>query len=482
MLDAGIDVFSTVNVQHLESLNDQVAELTGTRVRETVPDAVLASADEVVLDRHHAAVADRAAAGRQDLSHDRVQARSTTSSRSRTSARCERSRCARSPRRSRPSAPVEPAARREERLSTARPPGDRRAPARAGHPAPKSQRVVRRAWRSAQRLGARARRAVGDRPRADERAARAARRPAAADQRARRPRSRSSTATTSRPRDARVAQDRGTRIPIGHAHGERPRRRILQPALPCGLHEASPARGRRPHRRRSNTPPEKETAMTALLIVIVRSCSWPGGAGCVPGRPGSSPCSRDSAQVRAPGPDCRRVLFPFVGGSCSRRGPWTQRCGWARAEDRLTLLPVFLARVVADDAALWTPRSRAVRLVDRHPASRRRSSTRQAESGGPGRRASWSVAALYRHAPAPDDRQNERFDRIVIAAAPENGPGFGPDDVAWLLGHAPGEIVVLRPGAEDQLVPVAPRSRRRRAVSQRRGDAGARRRRDAVAS
>ena len=49
VLDAGIDVFSTVNVQHLESLNDNVAELTGARVREIVPDAVLAKADEIVL-------------------------------------------------------------------------------------------------------------------------------------------------------------------------------------------------------------------------------------------------------------------------------------------------------------------------------------------------------------------------------------------------------------------------------------------------
>jgi two-component system sensor histidine kinase KdpD len=49
VLAAGIDVFSTVNVQHLESLNDQVAELTGVRVRETVPDRVVAAADEVVL-------------------------------------------------------------------------------------------------------------------------------------------------------------------------------------------------------------------------------------------------------------------------------------------------------------------------------------------------------------------------------------------------------------------------------------------------
>ena len=48
-LAAGIDVFSTVNVQHLESLNDQVAELTGVRVRETFPDSVLSGADQVVL-------------------------------------------------------------------------------------------------------------------------------------------------------------------------------------------------------------------------------------------------------------------------------------------------------------------------------------------------------------------------------------------------------------------------------------------------
>jgi two-component system sensor histidine kinase KdpD len=49
VLDAGIDVFSTVNVQHLESLNDSVFELTGVRVRETVPDRELSKADEVVL-------------------------------------------------------------------------------------------------------------------------------------------------------------------------------------------------------------------------------------------------------------------------------------------------------------------------------------------------------------------------------------------------------------------------------------------------
>jgi two-component system, OmpR family, sensor histidine kinase KdpD len=49
LLDAGIDVFTTVNVQHLESLNDVVGGITGIRVSETLPDTVFDEADEVVL-------------------------------------------------------------------------------------------------------------------------------------------------------------------------------------------------------------------------------------------------------------------------------------------------------------------------------------------------------------------------------------------------------------------------------------------------
>jgi two-component system, OmpR family, sensor histidine kinase KdpD len=49
LLDAGIDVYSTLNVQHLESLNDIVAQITGVTVRETLPDAVFERADEVEL-------------------------------------------------------------------------------------------------------------------------------------------------------------------------------------------------------------------------------------------------------------------------------------------------------------------------------------------------------------------------------------------------------------------------------------------------
>jgi two-component system sensor histidine kinase KdpD len=49
ILDAGINVISTVNVQHVESLNDTVCQITGVCVRETVPDRIIDQADEVVL-------------------------------------------------------------------------------------------------------------------------------------------------------------------------------------------------------------------------------------------------------------------------------------------------------------------------------------------------------------------------------------------------------------------------------------------------
>jgi two-component system sensor histidine kinase KdpD len=49
ILDAGIDVLTTMNIQHLESLNDQVWQITGIRVRETIPDWLVHKADEIVM-------------------------------------------------------------------------------------------------------------------------------------------------------------------------------------------------------------------------------------------------------------------------------------------------------------------------------------------------------------------------------------------------------------------------------------------------
>ena len=64
MLDAGIDVISTVNIQHIESLNDVVEQITGVPQRETIPDDVLRRADQVELvDLAPQALRDRLAAG-----------------------------------------------------------------------------------------------------------------------------------------------------------------------------------------------------------------------------------------------------------------------------------------------------------------------------------------------------------------------------------------------------------------------------------
>jgi len=157
VLGAGIDVFSTVNVQHLESLNDQVAELTGIRVRETVPDAVLGSADDVVLiDITPESLIERLTAGKV-YRPERIQAALSNffkienlSALREVALRqvAEEVEAKRIPSDSAPRS-------REERLI------DNAAPQAVGErllalvtPRPASQRVVRRAWRSAQRLGA----------------------------------------------------------------------------------------------------------------------------------------------------------------------------------------------------------------------------------------------------------------------------------------------------------------------------------------
>jgi two-component system sensor histidine kinase KdpD len=157
VLAAGSDVYSTVNVQHLESLNDQVAELTGVRVRETFPDSVLSDADEVVvIDITPPALIERLRVGKIYRA-DRVPAALNGFFRienlealreivlRQVAEGVEAKRLVR-----------EPARVRDEDLVLGR-----AAPQAVGErllalvtPQASSQRVVRRAWRSAQRLGA----------------------------------------------------------------------------------------------------------------------------------------------------------------------------------------------------------------------------------------------------------------------------------------------------------------------------------------
>jgi len=155
VLAAGIDVISTLNVQHLESLNDQVTELSGIRVRETIPDAVLGRADEIeLIDLTPHALLDRLRDGKiypaeridaalnnffkiENLSALREVALRQVA----TEVGAKR-------------LSTELVGSREETLAADAPQAVGERLLALVEPYPGAQRLVRRAWRSSQRLGA----------------------------------------------------------------------------------------------------------------------------------------------------------------------------------------------------------------------------------------------------------------------------------------------------------------------------------------
>jgi len=146
ILDAGIDVISTVNVQHLESLNDAIAELTEVRVRETFPDNVLEHADEVVLvDVTPEALRDRLRAGKVYAPERAEVALQNFFQVEKLSALRELAlrEVAEDVGQRRQAAVLDPLSQQavSERVLA------------LVEPQPKSQRIMRRAWRSAERLG-----------------------------------------------------------------------------------------------------------------------------------------------------------------------------------------------------------------------------------------------------------------------------------------------------------------------------------------
>jgi two-component system sensor histidine kinase KdpD len=155
VLAAGIDVLSTLNVQHLESLNDHVTELSGIRVRETIPDAVLGRADEVVLiDLTPEALLDRLRAGKV-YAPERIDAalnnffriENLTALREVALRQVAEEVGAKR-------LTTELVGSREESLAADAPRAVGERLLALVEPYPGSQRLVRRAWRSAQRLGA----------------------------------------------------------------------------------------------------------------------------------------------------------------------------------------------------------------------------------------------------------------------------------------------------------------------------------------
>jgi two-component system sensor histidine kinase KdpD len=146
ILDAGIDVVSTVNVQHLESLNDAIFELTDVRVRETFPDRILDEADEVVLvDLSPEELQERLRAGKvYPLERAEVALQNFFRYENLATLReIVLREVAEDVGARRPVRPLEPLSQQAvaQRILA------------LVEPQPKSQRILRRAWRSSQRLG-----------------------------------------------------------------------------------------------------------------------------------------------------------------------------------------------------------------------------------------------------------------------------------------------------------------------------------------
>ncbi len=156
VLAAGIDVLSTVNVQHLESLNDQVAELSGIRVRETIPDALLGRADDiVVVDLTPEELLERLRAGKI-YPAERIDAALNNFFRieNLSALREVALRQVAEEVGQRRFAAATNVGSREESIASEAPQAVSERLLALVEPYPGAQRLVRRAWRSAQRLGA----------------------------------------------------------------------------------------------------------------------------------------------------------------------------------------------------------------------------------------------------------------------------------------------------------------------------------------
>ena len=185
---------------------------------------------------------------------------------------------------------------------------------------------------------------------------------------------------------------------------------------------------------------------------------------------------KSAARQLAPPASTRRLLFPYVSQALSKRA--LNAAFRLAAAEQATVIPVCLTRVPLSlplDTPI--PRQLAIALpvqeaIEHHAATQGIAIDSRIERG-----------RSYRHA-LRQAVENERYDRIVIAAANRYQPGFGADDIAWLLTHAPGEIVVLRPANDGAalssevpaLVHVSPRQapddRQKRPAGRRRQPAG----------
>ena len=145
----------------------------------------------------------------------------------------------------------------------------------------------------------------------------------------------------------------------------------------------------------------------------------------------------------APHESTRRILFPYVGSQLSLSA-LDAALRIAHAEDA-TLVPAYLAPVpMALPLETPIPRScdRAFELQE--AIEQRAAASHVPVDGRIGR------GRTVRHA-LRQLLAEERYDRIVVAAATAHTDGLRAGDVAWLLEHAPGEVAILRPADDAAL-------------------------------
>ncbi len=140
-------------------------------------------------------------------------------------------------------------------------------------------------------------------------------------------------------------------------------------------------------------------------------------------------------QLRARSP--ARILFPFLGTTVSRSTlDATLRLAQA---DSATLVPAYIATVpmqLSLEAPIPQECEAAMPLLEAIERRATRLDVPVDSRIERGRTPRHGLIQLMDH---------ERFDRIVVPAQTSRSDGFDPHDIAWLLEHAPGEVVVLRP-------------------------------------
>ena len=139
----------------------------------------------------------------------------------------------------------------------------------------------------------------------------------------------------------------------------------------------------------------------------------------------------------------RRILFPFLGSTLSN-ATLESALRTARAQGA-TLVPAYLAMVpnhLSLESALPLRESEAavplLELIDQRATS---AGVAVDSRIGRGRTPRQALSELM---------DTERYDTLVVAAQTSESDGFSAADVAWLLENAPGEVLVLRPGADSE--------------------------------